>query len=189
MSSDNYYTDTELFQQLTENQQQALSDLMNRYKFSLLCYFRKFTGKEELIKEAFLDTMYAVWEQRMEVAEKEDPLRWMFRIAHNKVCNKLRAEKRFIFSPLDSLSIPPHTKLNGELELEAKELERRVEKAVELLTPHEQLVFHLSKQQGCSTSEIAARLNVSENTVRNQLSSSLKKIRSYLKDSFFNLFI
>jgi RNA polymerase sigma-70 factor (ECF subfamily) len=188
MSSENHTTDTELFRQMAADNTQALADLMNRHKISLLLYLRSFTKNEELIKEAFLDTMYIVWDQRKEIVHKENPVGWMFRIAHNKVFNKRRAEKKFIFSPLDSLSIPPHTQLNGELELEAKELERRLEKAVELLTPHEQRVFKLSKQEGYSNSEIAARLNLSENTVRNQLSTSLKKIRGYLKDMLFNLF-
>lgn len=188
MSSENHTTDTELFRQIAADNTQALADLMSRHKISLLFYLRRFIKNEELIKEAFLDTMYTVWYQRQEIVQKEDPVGWMFRIAHNKVFNKKRAEKRFIFSPLDSLSIPPHTKLNGEHELEAKELEIRLEMAVELLTPNEQRVYKLSKKEGYSNSEIAARLNLSENTVRNQLSSSLKKIRGYLKDMLFNLF-
>ena len=52
--------------------------------------------------------------------------------------------------------------------------------ALTALSPRRRLVYQLSRDQGLNLQEIAARLRLSPNTVKNHLVIALKFIRKYL---------
>jgi RNA polymerase sigma-70 factor (ECF subfamily) len=60
------------------------------------------------------------------------------------------------------------------------ELEIIKEEALELLTPRRRQIFEMSRNEGKSYKEIARELNISSNTVRNHMSSSLETLRAFL---------
>jgi RNA polymerase sigma-70 factor (ECF subfamily) len=49
------------------------------------------------------------------------------------------------------------------------------------MPPQQRLVYKLAKQEGWSREEIAERLNISPNTVRNHLAAAVEFLRSYFK--------
>ena len=59
-----------------------------------------------------------------------------------------------------------------------QELETVVQQEIDKLPPKMREVFRLSREEGLSNEEIATRLDISGKTVRNQLSTALKKIRT-----------
>ena len=61
-----------------------------------------------------------------------------------------------------------------------KELTRLHQQAIERLSPQRKIVFRLSREEELSYEEIAEKLGISKNTVRNQMSDSLKSIREYI---------
>ena len=66
----------------------------------------------------------------------------------------------------------------------------KLQKAKSLLSPRQQKVFELNKEDNYSVKEIAEMLQLNEQSVRNLLSASLKIIRKELEYlSFFPLFI
>ena len=67
-----------------------------------------------------------------------------------------------------------------EGEIDVKFTQSLIDQAVNLLPPKRKLVYLLSKKDGLSRKEIADKLHISENTVRNQLVEALQFIREYL---------
>jgi RNA polymerase sigma-70 factor (ECF subfamily) len=67
--------------------------------------------------------------------------------------------------------------------LEFDEFRRKLEAAKKSLSDTQLKVFELSKEWALSHAEIAGRLNLSEQTVKNQLSIALKILRKKLSDS------
>jgi len=63
----------------------------------------------------------------------------------------------------------------------AKENKKILDSVISKLPPQQQLVYKLSKQEGLSREEIATRLHISPNTVRNHLQEAVKFIRNNLK--------
>lgn len=64
--------------------------------------------------------------------------------------------------------------------MEINEMEAMIEKEVSQLPPKMQTVFRLSRNEQLSLTEIAEQLHLSKQTVKNQLSASLKRLRASL---------
>jgi RNA polymerase sigma-70 factor (ECF subfamily) len=67
--------------------------------------------------------------------------------------------------------------------LHVKELEAMAEKEIARLPEKMQQVYRLHQEENLSVKEISHLLNVSEQTVRNQLNSSYQKLRKHLKEA------
>jgi RNA polymerase sigma-70 factor (ECF subfamily) len=65
--------------------------------------------------------------------------------------------------------------------LNEKEYRELVSQAVETLKPQQRQIFELARNQGLSHSAIAQRLELSQQTVSNQMSLALKSIKGHLK--------
>lgn len=63
--------------------------------------------------------------------------------------------------------------------INATDLHRITEDAIRKLPKQQQTVFILSRDEGLSYDEIAERLHISKNTVKNHLVSALKTLRTY----------
>jgi RNA polymerase sigma factor (sigma-70 family) len=72
------------------------------------------------------------------------------------------------------------TELTAEELLHYKELQSVIAAEVAALPERMQEVYRLSRTENLSTKEIAQRLNLSEQTVKNTLSAALKRLREKL---------
>ncbi len=67
--------------------------------------------------------------------------------------------------------------------LHVKELQALAEEEISWLPEKMQQVYRLHHEENLSVKEIALLLNVSRQTVRNQLNSSYQKLRKHLKEA------
>lgn len=65
----------------------------------------------------------------------------------------------------------------------------QLKKAKKSLSKNQRKIFELSKELGYTNKEIAQRLNLSEQTVKNQLSISLKILKEKLFKYFFLFYV
>lgn len=66
---------------------------------------------------------------------------------------------------------------NAEQQMAAKELQRSVEQSLEELSPKVKQVYRLSREENLTIPEIAQKLGLSEQTIKNQLSTALKHLK------------
>lgn len=170
------------FRKLKENPTESLAAILQWSKGILVRYIRKYIqNDDELIKDVIAETLQAVWIQHTKISELKDPEIWLLRIAYNISMSKLRKKKKYYTEPIDE-----HRFLKSdsatEADIERKELDKLLTQAIETLSPKERIVFILSRTEGVNTKEIAYRCRTSEQTVKNQLSSGLKKIHQYFKE-------
>ena len=76
---------------------------------------------------------------------------------------------------------------SGEYRVREKQMEELIEKEIATLPPRMREVFELSRKANMNYREIAEKLNISDNTVKKQMSNALKILRSRL-GVIFDLF-
>ena len=130
---------------------------------------------DDILQEAFLK----IWLHRSALTDIENPSGWIFTIVANTASNHLRSRIR---NELTIKKFNSRAAVNEEIEgeIDARFTQSLIDEAVSLLPAKRKLVFLLSKKEGLSRREIAARLNISENTVRNQLSEAMHSVHKYL---------
>ena len=180
------YDDFDLFRQLGMHSGQAeaaMEAIYRAFKSVLVLYIKNYIrNDEELIKDVIAETILVLWMQRKEAAEKEKPLPWLLTIAHHIAIDKIRAQKKYYTEPLENhLSLSGNDNAAGETE--RKELETLFRKAAEKLPPQERSILLLSKIEALPHRQIALQFRVSVQTVKNQLSRALKKIRRYMEET------
>jgi RNA polymerase sigma-70 factor (ECF subfamily) len=138
---------------------------------------------EEITQEIFLK----LWLIRHNLETIENGEAYLFAIARNKVLNYLRKahydEK--LFTEIKNRMRPVSNDVEEHISL--LESDRLIQEAITLLSPQRQLVYRLSRLQGMNHQEIARKMQLSRNTVKNHLVQSLRFIRSYLDNNGFFL--
>jgi RNA polymerase sigma factor (sigma-70 family) len=105
---------------------------------------------------------------------------YLFIVARNHIYNSLKKVHREnnLRQPLldwfeDQYETP-------EQQLLSKESAGLIAAAVARLTPQQQAIWKMTREQGLSHEQVAQQLQISRNTVRNHIVNSLKTIREYL---------
>lgn len=180
MPLDNTNTDKELLQQVAHGDKNAFLRLFDLYKLRLFSFVLQMTHSRVDAEEIVQDVFTKLWESRDRLAGVEYPGKYIYTIARNKTLNHLTrlARDRRLLHQL-WVNISQHDNATQEI-LQAQESQQLISKAVSLLSPQRQTIFQLSREQGYSHEEIAARLGLSKSRVKNILVEILKHLKDYL---------
>ena len=172
----------QLFISLAEGNEAAFRELFHLYMPQLYPMILKVTkienGAEDILQETFLK----VWINRDKLAEIENPRAWILRIAYFQAFTFLR-KKAVHQKAMNRLTDNAQLNLlrsDTEETIAFSSLQTLVRQAVASLPGQPKKIYQLSRDEGLKISEIAEQLNLSEQTVKNTLSRSLKLIREYV---------
>jgi len=151
--------------------EQLASDL---YRFAY-----RYVKSDSIAREIVQDSFVRLWSSRARLDEARDPRSYIFTIAYHQIIREFRQQLR---NPLlrDYLEYAESLAENERITVDYDTYVRAIEKAKKNLPPRQREIFEMNKEQGLNASEIASRLNISEQVVRNQLSTALKSIRGKL---------
>jgi RNA polymerase sigma-70 factor (ECF subfamily) len=125
------------------------------------------------------DTFLKVHERLGEWRGDGDVKNWIARIAANEALNSNRAARRRSASALQ-LAGEPAIGPSQHTSLVRRESERALHRSIESLPERQRLAVVLRYFEGMSSREIAGVLECSEETARNTLLRSLRKLRIVL---------
>ena len=180
---------------LKKGNPKAFDDLFKKYserlyKFSLK-YLKSPEEAEEIVQEVFL----YIWDNKEGLKPDSSFNAYVFTIAYNiiqKYFNKKSRENAF----KDELIYKYLEKENNlDKVIDYRSLLERVEGIINNLPPRRKEIFINRKYHGKSIKQIARELDISPNTVENQLTSAQKQIRGELEEQklagllFFVLFV
>ncbi|RZS74314.1 RNA polymerase sigma-70 factor (ECF subfamily) [Pseudobacter ginsenosidimutans] len=181
------YGHPNLLQPIANGDEQAFATLYRLYVPRLIPLIKSMTKDEELVKEVIQDTFARLWLQRERLAEVEYPHTYILRITSYVCVNYIRrsAIGVRVMTELEKRSPQADNSITETVSL--KDLERIIRTGILQLTPAQQKIYRLSREEGLSIPEIAERLNISPNTVKNTLVASLKSIREYAKKAGYSV--
>lgn len=140
--------------------------------------------KSELVTDDIVqETFFRVWANREKLNPDSSFKSYLFTIAYHLLLKEIR---RQLNNPL----MEEYVSYQNEWATSEDEVEKdlsfdhftvALEKAKQLLAPRQREIFEMNKEMNFSIADIAKKLNITEQVVRNQLSASLKVIRAELQ--------
>lgn len=167
------------------------ADLFKKHEYRLHTLVLKLTRSNQYTRDIIQEVFLKLWEHRYQMHTIQNMEAWLYRLTENKVIDFLRkaaADSRLKETIWKS---QPDNFNETEDNVAAREYSQIIQKAVDQLPPQRKLIYHLNREKGLNYQEIADHLAISKHTVKNQLSTALQSIRSFLQKSahlFFSFF-
>lgn len=174
-------TDEELLGLMQQDNAQAFEVVVHRYRKQLYRQIYKRLGSEDDTKDLLQDIYLSLWNNRQSIAITSSFLPYLSRAAHYTIVDQylFRKKRSALEASLLLLDEPVH--LPVEESLLAEDLQQEFERELLKMPPTVQDVFRLSRNEGLSIKEIATKLNLSEQTVKNYITSALQSLRAYIR--------
>ena len=170
-------SDRELLQSVKGDDTNAFELLYERYWKALYLKACQRVDNDEA-KDIVQEVMMSLWRRRKAISANKDGelAAYLFTAVKYRVIsyyafNSAEIKKAALFDELEQ-----HTDV-----LETKELKAIIEAAVNRLPTRMQQIFRMSREDDQSIADIARILNISEQTVKNQLTEALKRLRTSLQ--------
>lgn len=172
-----------LLMEISSGSAESFQKLYERWVSRLYSFVYRYVKSEDVADDIVQETFFRVWSNR----QRLDPFcsfkSYLFTISYHLLLKELRRQ-------LNNPSMEDYVEYESRMSISGEYIEKHIDfeqfkeelaKAKTKLTPRQREIFELNKEQGVPVSDIAFRLSITEQVVRNQLSASLKVIRAELQ--------
>lgn len=180
-----------ILEKMVAGDEHALKHFFDTYYDDLCNFANTYLHDETLAEDIVQEIFIHFWENKASLQIVSSVKAYLYTASKNKSLNHIRNQKnqhRIIAQLGDSAD----AKISDlDHYLEAEELSRLIQKAIESLPVQCRRVYELSRNAALSHSEIANQLGISSKTVENQVTIALRKIKEFLRpynDKIFFLF-
>jgi RNA polymerase sigma-70 factor (ECF subfamily) len=177
----NVESNTELVKLLRKGDMAAFDAIYNKYCYKLhefvFLFLKQKEDAEEIVQEVFIK----IWESRGKIDIYASFESFLFTIAYNATMSLLRKRMRETKSREYLKSLQQVSSAEQIIdEIQYKELKQKVEFLLKQLTPRQEEIYRLSREERLTHEEIAKKLNISESTVNNHLVKIMKFLKIHI---------
>jgi len=185
MISPSEFTDQELVALLNRGNQIAYTEIYNRYKLLMYTHVYKKLGNREEASDVIQELFTMLWKNHKTIHITSSLSGYLYTAARNSVLNIIEhrgVQSRYV----DSLGqfAGSFVAITDHL-IREKQMSALIEKEIAALPKKMREVFELSRKSHLSHREIAAQLDISEQTVTKQIKNALKILRTRLGSILF----
>lgn len=174
------YHDTKLTQQIAEGDPHAFKQIYERYAPAMFNNAFRFTKHHERAKDLTQDIFFRIWTNREKLLEVENFEAYLYVVARNCIFNDLKKQLPLNGSGEFVESFLLYDDTTPLEQAETRDLEKRLMESIAGLPAQMQTVFRLSRFEGLTHAQIAAKLGISENTSKSYVVRALIAIRRQL---------
>jgi len=177
-------TDRELLRALSQDDEMALDEIIDRKSKALIKLAYRILGDLEESKDIVQVTFLRLWEHRNRFDERWSPNTWIYRIATNLAIDHLRS-RRSRQRHTEPVRLHLQGSFDGQARLDRANLHHGevmgiFHELAEGLTEKQRSVFLLRELEGLPSKEVAEIVGCRESTVRNHLFNARKVLRQEL---------
>jgi RNA polymerase sigma-70 factor (family 1) len=169
-----------LFERMARGDESAFGAIFHHYTGLIQPFILSLTRNEDAAEEIVQDVFLTIWLNRERMAAVGNYRAYIFTASNNRVYTWLRKRARELRMQGELTPELPATEPGPEAAIDWKESMAIIEDAVERLPPQKKLIWRLSRGEGLSHEQIAARLGLSKNTVKNHMVAAIRLIRERL---------
>lgn len=171
----------ELIWLLKKGDMVAFDTIYERYCKRLYGFVLRYIKQKEDAQGIVQEVFIKIWETRNKIDVYSSFDSFIFTIAYNTTISLLRkrvSEQEYLKKLKSSQQIFSGDQIIDEIHF--KEINTRINVLLGQLTPRQKEIFLLSREQGLTHTEIAKKLGISTNTVKNHLVTALAFIKSHI---------
>lgn len=178
------YTELELMEEVAGGNESAFNLLYERYAGKVYAMGMKYLKSPFLAQDAVQEIFVKVWNNRGELPYVKSFPAWLNTISRNQLINEL--QKQVPMETLEEFQPEEKHKIAATSgnDIDFRELEQLIKKGVESLSPRQQQIYKLSREEGLSHKQIAEQLSISYDVVREHMSKALKNLRIFLENNY-----
>lgn len=175
----NSYSDEQLLSLLRDGDISAFNTVYDRYSRPLYLYILSKTDRGETSKDVLQDLFATLWEKRCTLDIHLSLRAYLYQSVRHKIIDLYRRDnnyRKYLQQLIEHFDAQPH---NISETYDHKTRAHEVFEAINQLPARMKEIFMLSRFENLSIEQIAIRLHLSQQTVKNQISKALKILRSH----------
>jgi RNA polymerase sigma-70 factor (ECF subfamily) len=171
------YHDKALVLLLRSDDHGAFSEIYNRYWAVLYRHALKMTKDEDLAKDVVQDVFVSLWDKANDLQLDVSLNAYLYASTRNKILN-LFAKEKVKTNYVHTLEVQLKKGENiTDHKLRERLLNEKIEEGIAQLPKKMRQVFEMSRKENLSYKEIADELQLSDKTVKKQVSNAIKILR------------
>ncbi len=181
------YTDEQLMKRFQEGDENAYSELVNRYKNKLINFIYNYVGDVDSAEDIVQDSMIKLYQKKHYYKEIAKFSTWLYTIAKNLANTELRKRKQRKITLLSQLSkggkdfaLPSNENSVGH-DIQTDIATRLIQKAINELQDKFREVIILRDIQELSYDDISSIVNVPIGTVKSRINRARLQLQLELK--------
>ena len=168
--------------ELRKGSHKAFNAIYDMYADKLYGFAFAHTKSREMANDLVQETFLKLWTMRESLSVEGSLQAMLFTMSHNKMIDTFRAQ-------LNKVEFEDYIEFSENADLGDNAIEKKIYyddflKALKICKsqlPNRQMeIFEMSREHGKSIEEIALELKISEQTVKNQLTSATKTLKTEL---------
>lgn len=174
--------DSELARKIKNGEKTAYQELFDRYAPRIYLFSKSYLKNEADAEELVQDVFLKIWEKRETLDQTKNIKSFIFKIAVNIIYDFIRHKN--IENAFNDFAQPIFESGSNNTwhTVIFDEMQENLQKLVSLLPEQQQKIFQLSKEEGLTNEEIAAKLNLSKRTVENHLYRAVSFLKGHFKN-------
>lgn len=179
MSLQAKHNDQELLEQITAGHKDAFTTLYKRYWESLFLTAVKVLRSKEDAADIVQEVFLSIWNRRQELTIETSVHAYLQTSVRYKAIHYIEKNitRRDYLAVLIE-TVATDLAASAETRLQLKQVQEAIHAAVEQMPPKMKQVYQLSRQENLTHREIAARLGISDETVKKHIQHALQLIKT-----------
>lgn len=173
--------DKELLIKLKEGDELAFVKIYNQYRNKVYNYAYQLSKSADTAEEIVQEVFIRLWQKREQINTDFSFSGYIRKITLNHVLNHLKKIAREKALQEEVFHHISGNTSRAEDQLLEKELRKVYEEAIAQLPARKKLIYKMVRSEELSHEEIAIKLNISKNTVKNHMVEASKSVREYVR--------
>ena len=182
-------TDLEIISALRKGERQAFYSLYHRYSDLIYRNILVRVNSSFDADDIFQDFFVEVWEKRKDIQIQSNVKAYLLTWLKHHILNKIKEQQVRYRCQGGALQYTEEAEDYTWVKITSEDLKLRLREVVNTFPERLKLVYILSREQNMSIKEIAEKLSVSEQTVKNQLTDILKRLKNEMNNKNFLILV